>query len=74
MLVVPVTTAEGVAVKVPITGATGVDDAARVAVTLVLAFRGTAHGPVPEHPPPLHPINVDPEAGVAVKVTVVPAL
>src|SRR5207249_517510 len=28
--------------------------------------------PVPEQPPPLHPVNVDPAAGVAVRVTTVP--
>jgi len=28
--------------------------------------------PVPEHPPPLHPANVEPDAGAAVRVTVVP--
>jgi len=32
----------------------------------------TAQVPVPVHPPPLQPVNVDPAAGVAVKVTAVP--
>ena len=32
----------------------------------------TVHVPVPVHPPPLQPVNVDPVAGVAVKVTAVP--
>ena len=32
----------------------------------------TVHVPVPVQPPPLQPLNVDPVAGVAVKVTAVP--
>jgi hypothetical protein len=34
----------------------------------------TVHVPVPEQPPPLHPVNVDPVAGVAVRVTIAPSL
>src|SRR5206468_7389252 len=45
---------------------------AKVAVTVVAAFSVTAQAPVPEQPPPLHPVNVDPAAGVAVSVTTVP--
>ncbi|PYN38685.1 MAG: hypothetical protein DME01_00665, partial [Candidatus Rokuibacteriota bacterium] len=32
----------------------------------------TVQGPVPVQPPPLQPVNVDPVAGVAVKMTAVP--
>ena len=43
-----------------------------VAVTLVAALNVTTQAPVPEQPPPLHPVNVEPVAGVAVKVTLLP--
>src|SRR5438105_478457 len=42
-----------------------------VAVTAVAAVMVTVHGPVPVHPPPLQPVNVEPVAGVAVSVTAV---
>jgi hypothetical protein len=42
------------------------------AVTAVAAFIVTTHVPVPEHPPPLHPVKLLPESGVAVRVTDVP--
>jgi hypothetical protein len=32
----------------------------------------TLHVPVPEHPPPLQPLNVEPPAALAVSVTTVP--
>src|SRR5262249_14821068 len=44
----------------------------KVAVTDVAAFTVTAQLPVPEQPPPLQPVNVEPAAGVALSVTVVP--
>src|SRR5438093_9640743 len=44
----------------------------KVAVTVVAAETETTHDPVPEHPPPLQPPKVEPAAGVAVSVTVVP--
>jgi hypothetical protein len=44
---------------------------ANVAVTLVAAASVTTHVPVPEHGAP-QPLNVDPVAGAAVKVTCVP--
>ena len=47
------------------------DACMKVAVTLVAALSVTVHGPVPEQPPP-QPVNVEPAAGVAVKVTAVP--
>jgi hypothetical protein len=50
----------------------GADTVPNVAVTVVVAARVTAHVPVPVHPPPLHPENVDPADGTAVNVTVVP--
>ena len=36
------------------------------------ALSVTVQVPVPEQPPPLPPVNVDPAAGAAVKVTAVP--
>ena len=41
-------------------------------MTVVDAFRVTKQLPVPLQPPPLHPVNVEPAEGVAVKVTAVP--
>ena len=60
-----VTTADGAA-NVAVT------DAVAVAVPASAAVTVTVQGPVPLHPPPLHPLNVDPAAGLAVKVTWVP--
>jgi hypothetical protein len=46
---------------------------ANVAVTVCAAFMVTVHVvPVPVQPPPLQPVNVEPAAGVAVRVTAVP--
>ena len=45
---------------------------AKVAVTVVAALSVTVHVPVPEQPPPLQPVNVEPAAGVALKVTAGP--
>ena len=39
---------------------------------MVAALSVTVQVPVPEQLPPLQPVNVDPAAGAAVKVTVVP--
>ena len=39
---------------------------------MVAALSVTVHVPVPVQPPPLQPLNVDPAAGAAVKVTAVP--
>ena len=44
----------------------------KVAVTDVAAVIETTQVPVPEQPPPDHPVKVDPVDGVAVKVTLVP--
>ena len=40
-----------------------------VAVTSVAPLTTTAHGPVPEQPPPLQPVNVESPAAIAVNVT-----
>ena len=48
------------------------DDCTNVAVTDVAALTVTLHVPVPVQPPPLQPVNVEPAADVAVKVTAVP--
>src|SRR2546422_9308921 len=45
---------------------------AKVAVTVVAALSVTEQVPVPEQPPPLQPVKVEPAAGAAVKVTAVP--
>src|SRR5207247_4372930 len=45
---------------------------AKVAVTVVAAMRVTVQVPVPEHPPPLQPVKVEPAAGVALRVITVP--
>src|SRR5437762_13524278 len=44
----------------------------KVAVTVVAAESVSTQAPVPEHPPPLQPLKVEPAAGVAVSVTTVP--
>ena len=44
----------------------------KVAVTVVAAETVTTQVPVPEHPPPLQPLKVEPMAGLAVSVTAVP--
>jgi hypothetical protein len=44
----------------------------KFAVTDAAAVIVTVHGPVPEHPPPVQPVNVAPAAGVAVSVMAVP--
>jgi hypothetical protein len=43
-----------------------------LAVTEVAALIVTVQVPVPEQPPPLQPVNVEPAEGVAVSVTEVP--
>ena len=48
------------------------DGTVNVAVTVVPAFSVTVQVPVPEQPPPLQPVKVEPAAGVAVRVTAVP--
>jgi hypothetical protein len=41
----------------------------KVAVTVVATIMGTVQVPVPEQPPPLQLVKVDPGAAVAVRVT-----
>ena len=43
-----------------------------IAVTVVAAPTATRHVPVPLHPPPLQPANVEPLAAAAVSVAIVP--
>src|SRR5207245_6842887 len=45
---------------------------ANVAVTVVAAESVIVHAPVPEQPPPVHPVKAEPLAGLAVRVTTVP--
>lgn len=45
---------------------------AKAAVTVVAALSVTMQAPVPEQPPPLQPVKVEPAAGVAVRVIAVP--
>src|SRR3989442_12861520 len=44
----------------------------KLAVTVVVAVRVTVQEPVPEHPPPLQPVKVEPVAEAAVRGTAVP--
>ena len=41
----------------------------KVAVTVLSASIVTLHSPVPLQPPPLHPLNSQPVAGVAASIT-----
>src|SRR5438132_6829110 len=66
----------GLLVTVPVPAPAGVTVntkvGAKVAVTVVAAESVTVQAPVPEQPPPLQPVKVEPAAAVAVSVTVVP--
>src|SRR5262249_13777789 len=53
-------------------GGTGIG--AKVALTVVSLDRVTVQKPVPEQPPPDHPVKRDPDAAVAASVTCVPAV
>jgi hypothetical protein len=44
----------------------------KFAVTVVAAFTARVQVPVPEQPPPDQPVKLDPVAGAAVRVTLVP--
>src|SRR5437899_921839 len=65
LVTVPLPAPAGVTVRVKVC-------TVKVAVTVVAAESVTTHDPVPEHPPPLQPLKVEPAAGVAVRVMVVP--
>src|SRR5438552_3293046 len=65
LVTVPLPVPAGVTVRVKVWSA-------KVAVTVVAALRVTVQGPLPEQPPPLQPLKVEPAAGVAVSVTAVP--
>lgn len=58
---------------VPADGVTVREFKVKVAVTVVALLIVMEQVPVPEHPPP-HPVKLLPEAGAAVRVTVVPLL
>lgn len=45
---------------------------AKVAVTVLSESIVTVQEPVPEHPPPDQPVKVEPDAGVAARITVAP--
>jgi hypothetical protein len=47
---------------------------ANAAPTVVAVASVTVHGPLPEHPPPDQPLKIEPAAGAAVRVTLVPAV
>ena len=65
LVTVPLPVPAGVTVRVKVCSV-------KVAVTVVAPETVTTHVPVPEHPPPLQPVKVEPAAGVAVSVTAVP--
>ena len=58
-------------VPVLFTVSVGEDCTLKFAVTDSLAVNVMVQFPVPEHPPPLQPVKVEPEMGAAVSVTVV---
>ncbi len=63
-------------VTITVGGPNAVDDAyttpKNTAVTATASFIVTTHVPVPLHPPPFQPVNVEPVSGTAVNVTTVP--
>ena len=72
----PSVTADGAPVSTGV-GDPGVGDAAEVKVAVTASCRAFISSPgrcrFPEQPPPLQPVNVEPDAGVAVSVTGLPA-
>src|SRR5262249_56509406 len=68
---------ELVTLRLPSRARTTVTDTgagANAAPTVVAAASVSVHAPVPEHPPPDHPVNTEPAAAVAESVTLVPAV
>src|SRR3989442_1349586 len=57
---------------VPVLETVGVKVGVKVAVTVVAAEMVAVQAPVPEQPPPLQPLKIEPAAGAAVSVTAVP--
>jgi hypothetical protein len=53
---------------------TGNDAVSKLALTNCTAFMVTTQAPVPEHPPPVHPVNTEPTAALALSVTESPWL
>ncbi len=51
---------------------TGNGASVKLAATDCAALIVTTHDPVPEQPPPVHPVNTDPAAALAFSVTAVP--
>jgi hypothetical protein len=51
----------------------GADASENVAEMLTATLPLVTHGSVPAHPPPVHPVNTEPDAAVAVSVTRRPA-
>ena len=64
--VAPAATVDGLALRL------GGTLTPKVAVTVVVADIVTVQEPVPEQPPSLQPVKLDPVAGIAVSVTAVP--
>jgi hypothetical protein len=68
----------GLLVTVPVPAPGLLTDSVRgtvkLAVTVVAAPSATVQVPVPEQPPPLQPVKVEPSADAAVRVTTVPLL
>src|SRR5439155_10551183 len=65
LVTVPLPAPAGVTVKVKVC-------TVNVAVTVVAAESVTVQVPMPEQPPPLQPVKMEPAAGAAVSVTAVP--
>ena len=59
-------------VPVPANETASVNSGTKFAPTVVAAVTGTTQGPVPTHAEPVHPVNANPGAGVALRVTDVP--
>src|SRR5690348_16232031 len=68
LVMVPLPDPAASTVRVKLEGA----PTAKPAVTTVSATRFREQGPVPLHPPPLQPVNVEPGAAAAVRVTATP--
>jgi hypothetical protein len=71
---IPAGKLETVPVPVPANDTPRVNNGTKFAPTVVAAVRGTMQGPVPTQADPVQPVNANPEAGVAVRVTDVPEL